>query len=160
MKTNIKYSIYELLASVILFPTFLIFLIVSIEFGHWLLIFWVAFLCVEVFVLYDAIKNIQWFDVKNGNITVHSPFGIVKSVPLNQIKGAFSINAVIFWSKAWEFKRPHIVLCLTKSVKKSEITDAYNRKKRKYIIIPYTTETELWIQTEYQKYCNQPLIIK
>ena len=91
---------------------------------------------------------------------VYSLFGIVKCVQFDQIKNAFSVNAVIFRLKASTFYRPHIVLCLNKSTRKSEIEDAYNRKKRKYIIIPYTEETKLLIQKEYLKYCNQSLEIK
>jgi hypothetical protein len=85
---------------------------------------------------------------------------MVKRAQLDQIKNAFYDNAEIFRLKALSFRRPHIVLCLTKSVIKSNIADAYNRKKRKYIIIPYTEETKLLIQTEYLKYCNQSLEIK
>ena len=161
MKSNMKYSIYDLLRSIIFNLVCLIGLILSIYEKSWILsVFWGVLLSISIFALFDSIRNIQWFAIRNGSIAVYSLFGIVKCSQLDQIKNAFSINAVIFWSKIWSFKRPHIVLCLTKSVKKSEITDAYNRKKRKYIIIPYTEETKILLQTECMKYLNQSLEIK
>ena len=161
MKTNLKYSIYGLLFSLILNPPFLICLIVSISEKSWILsVFWSVLLLTSIFLLFDAIRNIQWFKIRNGSIIVYSLFGIVKCVQFDQIKNAFSVNAVIFRLKALTFYRPHIVLCLNKSTRKSEIEDAYNRKKRKYIIIPYTEETKILIQTECRKYCNQSLEIK
>ena len=161
MKTNLKYSIHGLLFSLILNPPFLICLIVSISEKSWILsVFWSVLLLTSIFLLFDAIRNIQWFKIRNGSIIVYSLFGIVKCVQFDQIKNAFSVNAVIFRSKSLAFYRPHIVLCLNKSTRKSEIEDAYNRKKRKYIIIPYTEETKLLIQKEYLKYCNQSLEIK
>ena len=161
MKTNIKYSIYDLLFAILLFSMCLIVLTVLIHEKAWFLaVFWSVFLCMDIYLLFYAIGNVQWFAIRNGEITVYSPFGIVKRVQFDQIKSAFYDNAEIFRLKALSFRRPHIVLCLTKSVIKSNIADAYNRKKRKYIIVPYTEEMEALLQTEYMKYCNQPLQIK
>ena len=161
MKTNLKYSIYELLFSIVFNSVCWIGLVVLISEKSWILsLFEGVFLLLSIFLLFDAIRNIQWFKIRNGSIMVYSLFGIVKCVQFDQIKNAFSVNAVIFRLKALAFYRPHIVLCLNKSTRKSEIEDAYNRKKRKYIIVPYTEEMEALLQTEYMKYCNQPLQIK
>lgn len=161
MKTNLKYSIYELLFSIVFNSVCWIGLVVSISEKSWILsLFEGVFLLLSIFLLFDAIRNVQWFEIQNGSITVSSLFGIVKCVQFDQIKSAFYDNAEIFRLKALSFRRPHIVLCLTKSIIKSNIADAYNRKKRKYIIVPYTEEMEALLQTEYMKYCNQPLQIK
>lgn len=160
MKTNIRYSIWALLLDMILFPICLTGLIILMIDKEWVAVFCGVFLCIACISLVDSIRNIQWFDVRNGNITVRCPFGIIKSVPLSQIKRAFKTNAVIFYAKGFGVCRPHIVLCLIKSVKKSDIGDSYNRKKNKYIILPHTAETELMIRTEYQKSCNRILIVE
>lgn len=161
MKSNMKYSIHNLLFSIVCNSAFWIGLVVLISEKSWILsVFWSVFLLLSIFLLFDAIRNVQWFEIRNGSIIVYSLFGMVKCVQFDQIKNAFSVNAVIFRLKTLDFRRPHIVLCLNKSTRKSEIGDAYNRKKRKYIIIPYTEETKLLIQTEYLKYCNQSLEIK
>ena len=111
-------------------------------------------------MLLHSIKNIQWIDITDGYITVHCPFGIIRRVRLNQIKKAFKTNAVIYSIKMLSARRPHIVLCIKKSVAKAGVDDAYNGKKKAYIIIPYSTETEVLICTEYKKLCGEELIIK
>lgn len=160
MKTNIRYSIWALLLAMILFPICLTGLILLAISKNWWALGWGILLCADCAMLFVSIRDIQWFDVRNGNITVRCPFGIIKSVPLSQIKRAFKTNAVIFYAKGFGVCRPHIVLCLIKSVKKSDIGDSYNRKKNKYIILPNTAETELMIRTEYQKSCNRILIVE
>ena len=56
--------------------------------------------------------------------------------------------------------RPYIVLCINKSVTNADIDDAYNRKKKKYILIPYSKEAEILVCAEYKKMCGEELVIK
>ena len=65
---------------------------------------------------------------------------------LNKIKKAFKTNATIYSIKMLNIRRPHIVLCLNKSVTKNRVNDAYNEKNKPYIIIPYWVETEVMIR--------------
>ncbi len=155
MRTNIKYSIYDLLFSILSAITSVIGFVVLLANKNWFAVFWGVLLCGALFWLLRSIQNIQWFDIKDGHITVYSPFGVVKSEKLSQIKKIVKTRAVIFGFKGMTIRREHIVLCLIKSIKMADIEDAYNRKKKKYVIIPYTAETERIIQTEYQKYCDK-----
>ena len=107
-----------------------------------------------------SIKNIQWFKIVDGQITIYCPFGTIKQVRLDEIKKAFKDNAVIFQLKMLGIRRPHIVLCLKKSVARKDISDAYNGSKKPYIIIPHSIEAEYLLLTEYKKICGEELIIK
>ena len=161
MKTNIKYSIVDLIASIIVLSISLIGFIVLVTARHfWGSVGYFIFFLIAIIMLLSSIKNIQWFDINNGDITVYCPFGIIKRVELNRIKKTFKTNATIYSIKIHQVRRPHIVLCLQKSVTKSRIENAYNRKKKPYIIIPYSTETEILICSEYKKLCGEELIIK
>ena len=161
MKTNIKYSIVDLIFWIIGLSISLIGFIVLVTARHfWGSVGYFIFFLISVIMLLSSIKNIQWFDITNGYITVYCPFGIIKRVELTRIKKTFKTNATIYNIKTYSVRRPHIVLCLQKSVAKSRIEDAYNRKKKPYIIIPYSTEIETLICTEYKKLCGEELIIK
>ncbi|MBO5785427.1 MAG: hypothetical protein J6V34_00145 [Oscillospiraceae bacterium] len=161
MKTNIKYSIFDLILSIIVLSISLIGFIVLVTACHfWGSVGYFIFFLIATIMLLHSIKNIQWIDITDGYITVHCPFGIIRRVRLNQIKKAFKTNAVIYSIKMLSARRPHIVLCIKKSVAKAGVDDAYNGKKKPYIIIPYSTETEVLICTEYKKLCGEELIIK
>ena len=129
MKSNIKYSIYNLISAALLLPVWLLCFIVLIADQDWFSVFYGILLCLDLLMLFDSIRNIQWFDIHNGIITIDSPFGTVKRVQLHRIKKVFRINAVIFGIKGLRIRRIHLVLCLTNSVNISEIQDVYNRKK-------------------------------
>ncbi len=166
MKTNIKYAIMKLLFWIIVLAVSLIGLIVTLaDIGEAYAYAWGAIglgiiFLISVTMLLIAAQNMQWFDIADGYITVHSPFGIVKRVQLSDIKKAFKTKASGYNIKALSMNRVHIVLCLKKSITKSSISDAYNRKKNPYIIIPYTTQAENFICSAYNKACEHELIIK
>ena len=77
-----------------------------------------------------------------------------------KIKKAFKTNAVICSIKMLSVRRPHIVLCIKKTVAKADVEGAYNRKKKPYLIIPFSIDAELLICTEYKKLCGEELVIK
>ena len=160
MKTNIKYSIYSFIFSIIFFSASSLGLFMMIADKSLFSIFYGILFAISLLMLIESLQNIQWIDIKNGYITVHSLLGIIKRIELIQIKKAFKTNVEIFGIKALSIKRKHIVLCLNKTVKASDVTNAYNRKKNKYIIIMNTKEIENKLSAEYQKYCNSELMIK
>lgn len=166
MKTNIRYSIVDVLFWLAGFSVSLMCMIVllsDIDTGNsyiWTFIFWGAFSLMTAMMLLDSIKNIQWFDITDGYITVYNPFGMMKRVQLSGIKKVFKTNATIWSIKMLAVRRKHIVLCINKSVVQSCIDSAYNRKKKPYIIVPYTKEIQDFICAEYKKICGEELIIK
>ena len=161
MKTNIKYSIFDLIFYIIGLSMSLIGFSVLVTARHfWGSVFYFIFCLIAIIMLLQSVKNIQWFDVANGYITVYCPFGIISRIKLNQIKKAFKTNATIYGIKMLNVMRPHIVLCIKKSVAKADVDDAYNRKKKPYIIIPYSTETEVLVCAEYKKLCGEELVVK
>ena len=166
MKTNIKYSVFNLIIYIIGFSISLIGVIVLVTDDSdtasrfWGTVGCFIFFLIATIMLLDSIKNIQWFDITDGYISVYYPFGIIRCVRLNQIKKAFKTNAVICSIKMHSVRRPHIVLCIKKSVTNASVDNAYNEKKKPYIIIPYSPEIEVLICTEYKKCCGEDLIIK
>ena len=166
MKTNIKYAVFDLLLYLICVSLSLIGLIVLLTSVDevcrfsWITIVCSLFFLFSIIMLFVSIKNIQWFKIVDGLLTIYCPFGTIKQVRLDEIKKAFKDNAVIFQLKMLSIKRPHIVLCLKKSVASKDISDAYNGSKKPYIIIPHSIETEYLLLTEYKKICGEELIIK
>lgn len=163
MKSNIKYSVFGFLVLLICSMIGVIALAVLITDNsggnEWGILGYSIFLIIAVLMLLHSIKNIQWYDIGNGHITVYCPFGAVKKVGLPQIINAFKTNATIYSIKMLAVRRPHIVLCLQKSVAKADVDSAYNGKKKPYIIIPYSKEAEDLICAEYKKLCGVDLVI-
>ena len=161
MKANIRHSVIDLILSILVTTTSFIGFIVAITERHfWGSVGYCIFLLMFISMLLLSIHNVQWFDITNGAITVYCPFGMIKRVGLSQVKKAFTTNATIYSVKMLHVKRPCIVLCLNKSVGKADIDDAYNGKKKPYIILPYSLETKALICTEYKKLCDEELIVK
>ena len=166
MKTNIKYSVFDLLFYLMGVSLSLVCIIVlstsddEASRFSWVTIVFSLFFLFSVIMLFVSIKNIQWFKIVDGLITIYCPFGTIKQVRLDEIKKAFKDNAVIFQLKMLGIRRPHIVLCLKKSVASKDIRDAYNGSKKPYIIIPHSIEVEYLLLTEYKKICGEELIIK
>ncbi len=166
MKTNIKYSIVQLLFWLLVFSISLIGFIVlltdinAVDTILWVVIVFGVLSLSFLVMLLISINNIQWFNIFNEYIVVRSPFGIVKRVLISDIKKAFKTKVSIFQIKMTSINRMHIVLCLKKSLTKASIVDAYNRKENPYIIIPYSEEAEIFICSEYSKVCDDKLIIR
>ena len=166
MKTNIRYSIIGVLFWAVGLSISLIGLVILIsdtgvaDPPWWVVIFCGVLFLACMIMLLHAISNIQWFNISNGYITIHSPFGTIKRVQLSEIKKAFKIKSSIFELKRANINRLCIVLCLKKSISKASIVDAYNAKENPYIIIPYTAETEILICSEYKKTCGEALTVR
>ena len=161
MKTNIRYSIFGFIFWLLAFSVSLLGLTVLTREHDWLAILgWGIIFLIYFVMLLVAIKNIQWFAIANGSITVYSPFGVVKRIQIQSVKRAFKANVAVFSIKSLHVLRPHIVLSLKKSVIKADIEHAYNRKKKTYLVIPYTEKTELLICREYRNVCGCELKIE
>jgi hypothetical protein len=166
MKTNFRYVLRDLLLAMVGLSLSLIGFIVMIrdcpdtEQCYWGIIAYGLLALFSFCMLLCDIKNIQWFEIDDGYITIYCPFGFIRKVHLKQIKKVFRTNAVIFRLKGCTTRRPHLVLCLKKSVTKSDADDAYNRKNKPYIAIPDTLENVVLIRTEYKRICGEDLIIK
>ena len=166
MKTNLKYAVWNLLLSAMGVSFSLIGIIVffteedSSSRYLWVSIFLCIFFFSSFVMLLFSIRNIQWCYIADGYINIYCPFGLIKQVRIDKIKKVFIDNAVIFHLKMTSFRRPHIVLCQKKSIRKADVEDAYNRKKQPYVIIPYSVETANLIRAEYKKVCGEELIIK
>ena len=136
MKTNIKYSVFDLIICIIGVSISLIGFLVFVtdnsdtarRFCGTVGCF--IFFLIAIIMLLDSIKNIQWFDITDGYITVYCLFGIIKRVSLNQIKKAFKTNAAICSIKMHFVRCPHIVLSIKKSLAKAGVENAYNGKKK------------------------------
>jgi hypothetical protein len=57
-------------------------------------------------------------------------------------------------------RRPYLVLSTVKSLIKANVEDAYNSKKHKYIVIPYSGKIEQLIKDNYKIATGNDLIIK
>ncbi|MBE6944444.1 MAG: hypothetical protein E7453_09405 [Ruminococcaceae bacterium] len=165
MRTNIKHSIFDLLFWIIgLLISLMGFIVLLTDNTNTVryvcgIVIYGTLLLISIIMLLHSIKNVQWFDISDGYLTVYCPFGIVRQVGLNEIKKAFKANAVIYGIKMLSVRRPYIVLCIKKSVTKGCVNEAYNRKKNPYIAIPYSIETEAFICEEYKKISDKELIL-
>ena len=105
MKTNIKYAVFDLLFYLMSVSLSLVGIIVLLtsddEAGRfsWVTIVFSLLFLFSVIMLFVSIKNIQWFKIVDGLITIYCPFRTIKQVRLDEIKKAFIDNAVIFQLK-------------------------------------------------------------
>ena len=76
------------------------------------------------------------------------------------INKAFKTNATIFSLKMLGAYKKYLVLSNYKSLQKSQIADAYNRRKYKYIIIPFSANVETMIKAKYKLTTSADLEIK
>ena len=56
--------------------------------------------------------------------------------------------------------KKYIVLSNYKSIQKSQIQDAYNRRKHKFLMIPFRKNVEMMIKTKYKASTGNDLEIK
>ena len=90
MKTNIKYAVFDLLfylMSVSLSLVGIIVLLTSDDEASrfsWVTIVFSLFFLFSIIMLFVSIKNIQWFKIVDGLITIYCPFGTIKQVRLRQ----------------------------------------------------------------------------
>ena len=158
---NLKYSIWSLLFSIICCVPCLIGLIVCIAAKEtWITLFYLLFLASGLFLLVISIINLQWANIYNDKIVVRNIFGIIKEMEYVNINKAFKINATILSLKMLRVRKECLVLSNKKSLQKSQIEDAYNRRKYKYLIIPFSTNIDTVIKANYKSLMGVDLEIK
>ena len=151
MKTNIKYSIVQLLFWLLGFSISLIGFIVlltdinAVDTILWVVVAFGVLSLSFLVMLLISINNIQWFYILNEYIVVRSPFGIVKRVLISDIKKAFKTKVSIFHIKMTSINRMHIVLCLKKSLTLRKNSRHITRLKCIPITTASTTLKRAWI---------------
>ena len=158
---NLKHSIWNLLFSIIGSVPCIVGLIVCIvEKETWITLCYFFFVAMGLFLLVISIMDVQWTNINNDKIVVHNIFGTIKEIEYVNINKAFIINATIFSLKMSGVHKKYLVLSNYKSIRKSQIGDAYNRRKYKYVIIPFSTDIETMIKDKYKLKTDADLEIK
>lgn len=158
---NLKHSIWSLLFLIICCVPGIIGLIVCIVTKEtWITLFYLFFLVGCFFLLSSSIINLQWTNIYNDKIVARNIFGIIKEIEYVNINRAFEINATIFSLKMLSIHKKYLVLSNYKSLKKSQIKDAYNRRKYKYLMIPHNANVEIMIKSKYKSSTGVDLEIK
>ena len=161
MINNIKHSIWSLIFSIIccvLGIVGLCFCIITKE--TWITLIYLLLAAAGLFLLVSSIINVQWTNINNDKIVVKNIFGIIKEIEYKDINKAFKANATIFSLKMLGIHKMYLVLSNYKSLQKSQIGDACNRRKYKYLIIPFSTNVETTIKAKYKSSTGVDLEIK
>ena len=158
---NIKHSIWNCLFTSIVLMFSIIGLFVIIDSGNiiWIILYSLLFLVFLFYFLY-CLSNIELFKIDSNKILVRNIFSVIKEVEYQNIKGAFITNVMIFSIKMLGITRPYLVISSIKSLIKANVEDAYNSKKHKYIVIPYSGKLEQLIKDNYKIATGNDLIIK
>ena len=158
---NIKHSIWSLIFCIIVCIAVFIGLIVCIiEKETWITLGYLLFAAAGLFLLVISIINIQWTIIYDDKVVVRNIFGIIKEIEYVNIKKAFITNVTILSLKMLGIHKTYLVLSNYKSLQKSQIEDAYNRRKHKYLMIPFNTNVETIIKEKYKLTTGVDLEIK
>ena len=158
---NLKHSIWSLIFSILCcLPGFigLTFCVVTKE--TWITLTYLLIAAAGLILLVISIMNVQWANINIDKIIVRNIFGTIKEIEYVNIKKAFKTNATIFSLKMLGIHKMYLVLSNNKSLQKSQIVDAYNRRKYKYIIIPFSANVEAMIKAKYKSSTCTDLEIK
>ena len=161
MINNLKHSIWSLIFSILCcLPGFigLTFCVVTKE--TWITLIYLLIAAAGLILLVISIMNVQWSNINNDKIIVRNIFGTIKEIEYVNIKKAFKTNTTIFSLKTLGIHKMYLVLSNYKSLQKSQIVDAYNRRKYKYIIIPFSANVEAMIKAKYKSSTGADLEIK
>ena len=158
---NLKHSIWRFIFSLIMLILICIGLVVLAIGKEWIFFGgYIIFLVIGCAYFFLSLIDLQWFKVIEDKIVVNNIFGLIKEINYINLKKAFVINATIFSIKMLSITKPYLVLSNYKSLQKSQVNDAYNRKKHKYIIIPFSKSVEVMIKTKYKASTGLDLEIK
>lgn len=158
---NLKHSIWRFIFSLIMLILICIGLVVLAIGKEWIFFGgYIIFLVIGCAYFFLSLIDLQWFKVIEDKIVVNNIFGLIKEINYINLKKAFVINETIFSIKMLSITKPYLVLSNYKSLQKSQVNDAYNRKKHKYIIIPFSKSVEVMIKTKYKAATGLDLEIK
>ena len=158
---NLKHSIWSLIFCIMICVVAFIGLIVCITAKEtWVTLFYLLLVVVGLSLLFVSIIDVQWTIIHDDKIVVRNIFGIIKEMEYVNINKAFIINATIFSLKMLGVHKKYLVLSNYNSIQKSQIGDAYNRRKYKYLMIPFSTNVETMIKAKYKATTGVDLEIK
>ena len=116
----------------------------------WVTLFYLLLVVVGLSLFFISIIDVQWTIIYDDKIVVRNIFGIIKEIEYVNIKKAFISDAIIFSLKMLGIHKKYLVISNYKSLQKSQIVDAYNRRKYKYLMIPFSTNVETMIKAKYK----------
>ena len=87
-----------------------------------------------------TLYELQWVVIDSTHISAHNIFGLVKKLEISKIQAVIKINAMVFGLKMYTKRFPCIAVSYRKSLRASEIDNAYNKKKYYYIIFPLSED--------------------
>ena len=158
---NLKHSIWSLIFSILCcLPGFIGLTFCVVKKETLITLIYLLIAVAGLFLLVISIINVQWANINNDKIIVRNIFGTIKEIEYVNINRAFEINATIFSLKMLSIHKKYLVLSNYKSLQKSQIADAYNRRKYKYIIIPFSSNVETIIKAKYKLTTGADLEIK
>lgn len=158
---NLKHAIWDLIFYIIGCIAVFIGLIVCVTAKEtWITLIYLLIAAVGLFLLVISIINVQWTIIYDDKIVVRNILGIIKEIEYADIKKAFKTNVIIFSLKMLAIHKMYLVLSNYKSLQKSQIADAYNRRKYKYLTIPFSTNVETMIKAKYKSLTGVDLEIK
>jgi hypothetical protein len=161
MINNIKHTIWSLIFSIICcVPGIVGLCLCIITKETWITLVYLLLAAAGLFLLVSSIMNVQWANINNDKIIVRNIFGIIKEIEYKDTNKAFKTNATIFSLKMLGAHKKYLVLSNYKSLQKSQIGDAYNRRKYKYLIMPFSTNVETTIKAKYKSSTGVDLEIK
>ena len=148
---NFKHSLWGLLFSFLILIPVCLGIVVLINAKELIgVILYSLFLILVIILSSISLVDMQWANIYNDKIVVRNIFGVVKEIEYKDINKSFKINATIFSIKMLGIRKPYIVLSMYKSLQESQIGDAYNRKKYKYVILPMSIRNEKIIKEKYK----------
>ena len=143
MKNNLKYSIPALIFYLCVLAYGVFFTILLMRENMWRSLVGFVFVSTMILLLLHTATNVQWFKIKDGNLTVYCLFGVLKRTPLNQIQYAFKVRASVLSFTVFDICKPQLVLALNEQINYESIVDAYVRKQRSYIILPHINQSKI-----------------
>lgn len=153
MKDVIKYPLKFYILPFIIDIFGLVFSVVALVMlwgNHiWGTVLYLAFLAVALMGLGFELYELQWIEIEGGVIRARNVFGVVKELELAKIKKHFRINAAVYGLKTYHKYHPCIVLSSYKSLAKNRVTDAYNGRRNRYLILPDSEENRRKIKVAY-----------
>ena len=103
-------------------------------------IFYSAFALLSLLNLFFTLWNIQWIDIIGDEICARNIFGVIKRLNISKIRAVKAVSARAWRVKMYVKRYPCIVISSRKRINLCDIEDAYNHKKRYYIIFPDTPD--------------------
>ena len=157
MTHTIKYPIKFYLFDLILYSSVSIVSIIGfcVLFApkNWWAVAYAIFFLMSVIGLFDTICHIQWIKIDTEHVSAYNVFGLVKRLEISKIQTCTTVNAVAFSVRMYRKLYPCIAISHRKSLTKANIENAYNQKKKPYIIFPYSEENK----TVLEKFNFSPL---